>query len=240
MSINRLVQSNETNMHLLDNVIWNALTSRHARFAERLDHACRFSKDVSLLGAFLEPAQRGYESLERLVAEGESVGLFLDDPYQDRPGWSVVLGAPLLQMVAENGIRLRQPDCGADILELGDRDAAEMQELAALTKPGPFGPRTHTLGSYIGIRVGGKLVAMAGERLKVPGYTEVSAVCTHPDHVGKGYARTLMTELMQRIRERNETPFLHVRADNESAIGLYRKLGFQERKGGNYVVIQRS
>ena len=86
-----------------------------------------------------------------------------------------------------------------------------MVELATLTKPGPFGSRTHELGTYMGIRREGKLVAMAGERLKVPGYTEVSAVCTHPEHTGKGYARVLMTEIMRGIRDRGEIPFLHVR-----------------------------
>ena len=93
-----------------------------------------------------------------------------------------------------------------------------MLELTALTKPGPFGTRTHELGTYIGLREEGKLVAMAGERLKVPGYTEISAVCTHPEHNGKGYAGLLMTEIMRRIRERGETAFLHVRQDNRAQL----------------------
>jgi len=145
-----------------------------------------------------------------------------------------------LEVVAENGIAASPSDVNADILELGDSDATEMQELAALTKPGPFDPRTRELGNFIGIRVEGKLMAMAGARLKVPGYTEVSAVCTHAKHTGKGYARTLVTELMRRIRERDETPFLHVRADNVGAIGIYRKMGFRERTRPYYVVIRRS
>ena len=226
-------------MHPLENVIWYALTTRQAEFAERRDQACRFTQDVSPLGAFLEPSERGYESLESLVAAGESVGLFLDDPYQERPGWNVVGEAPLLQMLCENGVPSSTPAAGVEIVELGQCDTAEMQELAALTKPGPFAQRTRELGTYLGIRVQEKLVAMTGERMKVPGHTEVSAVCTHPDHVGKGYARTLMTEVMRRIHERHETPFLHVRRDNSGAIGLYKKLGFQERKFGHYVVIQK-
>ena len=114
-----------------------------------------------------------------------------------------------------------------------------MIELTALTKPGPFGPRTHELGTYVGIRDGGKLVAMAGERLKVPGYTEVSAVCTHPDHLGKGYARVLMKEVMRAIRERGETPFLHVRGDNARAIALYERLGFRSDDRGYFAVLRR-
>jgi ribosomal protein S18 acetylase RimI-like enzyme len=225
-------------MQPLDNVIWYALTTRQAEFAERRDQACRFQQDVSPLAAFLEPTNRGYESLESLVATGESVGLFLDDPYQEHRGWKVVGGAPLLQMVCGNGVASTAAT-GVKIVELGRQDTAEMQDLAALTKPGPFAQRTRELGTYLGIRVQGKLIAMAGERMKVPGHTEVSAVCTHPDHVGKGYARTLMTEVMCRIRERHETPFLHVRQDNAGAIGLYKKLEFQERKFGHYVVIQK-
>jgi predicted GNAT family acetyltransferase len=113
-----------------------------------------------------------------------------------------------------------------------------MIELTALTKPGPFSTRTHELGTYFGIREGGKLVAMAGERLKVPGYTEVSAVCTHPEHTGKGYARVLMIEVMRGIRQRGETPFLHVRQDNERAIALYERLGFIKRHRGHFAVIR--
>ncbi len=116
-----------------------------------------------------------------------------------------------------------------DVAELGVADVAEMMDLTALTKPGPFNRRTHELGTYLGIRRGGKLVAMAGERLKVPGHTEVSAVCTHPDHTGHGYARILMMEVMRRIRRRGETPFLHVREDNVRAIELYRRLAFETR-----------
>ncbi len=114
-----------------------------------------------------------------------------------------------------------------------------MIELTAMTKPGPFSTRTHELGTYLGIRLENKLVAMSGERLKVPGLTEVSAVCTHPDHLGKGYARILMAEVMRRIRERGETPFLHSRQDNLRAVELYKRLGFRERKLGHFAVLRK-
>ena len=114
-----------------------------------------------------------------------------------------------------------------------------MIALTELTKPGPFGKRTHELGAYLGLREGGKLVAMAGERLKVPGHTEVSAVCTHPDRAGQGYAGILMTEVMKRIRGRGEVPFLHVRQDNVRAVEVYKRLGFRERKLGHFAVLRK-
>jgi ribosomal protein S18 acetylase RimI-like enzyme len=218
-------------MHPLDNVIWQALTTRQAEFAQSRGVASRFVPEVSPLAAFREPSTQAYESLAQLLHPEGTLALFLDEPYEDRAGWNLIASAPLLQMVVENGgpapaSRIAS-DAGLD--ELGPADSPEMVELTKLTKPGPFNGRTHELGTYLSIRRDGKLVAMAGERLKVPGYTEVSAVCTHPEHTGRGYARVLMTEVMRRIRSRGETPFLHVREDNDRAIELYRKLGFARR-----------
>ncbi len=227
-------------MHPLDNVIWQALTTRDAQFAESFEEARRFVREVGPLGAFREYGDRGYESLAGLIETGGTVGLFLDDAYEARAGWSFVVGAPLLQMIADSGTAHHDAANGhAGFVELGTPDSAEMIELTAMTKPGPFSTRTHELGTYLGIRKDGKLVAMAGERLKVPGHTEVSAVCTHPEHTGKGYAAALMTEVMRRIRERGETPFLHVRQDNTRAIGVYKQLGFRERKLGHFAVLRK-
>ncbi len=227
-------------MHPLDNVIWQALTTRDAQFAESFEEARRFVREVGPLGAFREHGERGYESLAGLVGCGGTVGLFLDDPYEPRTGWTFVVGAPLLQMIADNGSAPQAGTNGhAALIELGAPDSAEMIELTAMTKPGPFSTRTHELGTYLGIRNDGKLVAMAGERLKVPGHTEVSAVCTHPEHTGKGYAGVLMAEVMRRIRERGETPFLHVRQDNVRAIEVYKRLGFRERKLGHFAVLRK-
>jgi ribosomal protein S18 acetylase RimI-like enzyme len=236
-------------MHPLDNVIWQALTTRHAKYAESFDEARRFVREVGPLGAFREVGARGYASLAGLVETSGTVGLFLDQPYESQAGWSFIVGAPLLQMIAdqdaapltESGIAGRKAASKKDsqLFELGAQDSAEMIALTALTKPGPFSTRTHELGVYLGIRSGEKLVAMAGERLKVPGFTEVSAVCTHPDHTGKGYAALLMTEVMRGIRQRGETPFLHVRGDNDRAIAIYKRLGFRERKLGHFAVLRK-
>ena len=228
-------------MHVLDNVIWQALTTRDAQFAESFEDARRFVREVGPLGAFREYGPQGFSSLAGLLKTGDTISLFLDDPYEPRAGWDFVVGAPLLQMIADNGIaRPSHPNRDTELVELGPQDSAEMIELTALTKPGPFSTRTHELGIYLGIRSGGKLVAMAGERLKVPGHTEVSAVCTHPEHTGKGYAAILMAEVMTLIRERGETPFLHVRADNGRAIEIYKRLGFRERKLGHFAVLRKA
>jgi ribosomal protein S18 acetylase RimI-like enzyme len=228
-------------MHPLDNVIWNALTTRQAKFAESFGQARRFMPEVTALGAFREPTSEGYESLAGLLGSRGTIALFLDAPYEERDGWDLVADAPLLQMVCENGSAPRPSQVAADleVVELGDADSPEMIELTALTKPGPFGKRTHELGTYLGIRRKGKLIAMTGERMKVPGWTEVSAVCTHPEHTGHGYARILMTAVMRRIRNRGETPFLHVREDNVRAIELYQRLGFSRRMRLHFAVLRK-
>lgn len=227
-------------MHALENVIWQALTTRQAHFAQSCDSARRFLPEVTALCAFERPDDHGYASLARLAGPNGTVAVFLDHRYERRFGWEYITGASLLQMVCENGRTTHQdrPSLPKTV-ELGDNDSPEMLELTALTKPGPFGRRTHQLGYYIGIRDNGKLVAMAGERLKVPGYTEVSAVCTHPDHLGKGYAAALMTEVMGAIRDRGETPFLHVRGDNSRAIAIYERLGFRTSWEGYFAVLGR-
>ncbi len=227
-------------MHPLDNVIWQALTTRQTQFAEGADRARRFIREVTLLGAISEPTPQGYADFARVVGIGGTGALFSDVPYEPREGWEYVAGGPLLQMVCEKGIKASAAINSADaILDLSLQDSPEMIALTSLTKPGPFGARTHELGTYLGIRREGKLVAMAGERLKVPGYTELSAVCTHPDHTGQGYARVLMTEIMRLIRDRGETPFLHVRGDNTRAIDVYKLLGFRERKFGHFAVLRK-
>ena len=229
-------------MHALDNVIWQALTTRQAEFAEVVGHARRFVPEVTSLTGISKPNAEGYDSLAGLVGSGGTAAVFLDEPYRESEGWKTIGGAPLLEMVCDNGgTQAANPARSLpQISELGPQDSPDMVKLAALTKPGPFGSRTHELGTYLGIRSDGKLVAMAGERLKVPGYTEVSAVCTHPEHTGQGYAQVLMLELMRRIRSRGETPFLHVREDNVRAVQIYERLGFRVRVLLHYVLLRRN
>jgi predicted GNAT family acetyltransferase len=228
-------------MHSLDNVIWQALTTRQVEFAESSGLARRFMPEVSSLAAFRNPSPESYDALAELLDTKGTIRVFLDAPYRNRRGWTLVATAPLLQMVWENGDL--PPKAGAngeaELVELNSTHSREMVDLAELTKPGPFDKRTHELGTYLGIFRDGKLVAMAGERLKVPGYTEVSAVCTHPEHTGHGYAAVLMMEVMRRIRGQGETPFLHVRENNKRAIQLYRGLGFSKRQVSHLAVLQK-
>ena len=147
-------------------------------------------------------------------------------------GTRVLSHAVIVQMSAE---ALTPPEASEDrpadyeIIPLGDADAPEMLALATLTQPGPFFAHTHRLGSFVGIRRDGRLAAMAGERMRLAGFTEVSGVCTHPDQRGKGYGEALSRLVTERILARGETPFLHVYATNAGAIGLYEALGFTLR-----------
>jgi predicted GNAT family acetyltransferase len=230
-------------MHDLDNVIWKALTTSQAKFAESYKLARKFPAEVTSLGAFLEPTEEGYDSLADLVKDGSATGLFLAVPPQLPKGWTLVATVPLLQMVHENGrpFSATSPATSGliELIELTGADVPEMVALAELTKPGPIGRRTRELGTYRGIRLGGSLVAMAGERLKLPGYTEVSAVCTHPNHTGNGYAAALIRSLVEEIRRRREVAFLHVRHDNLRAIGLYEHLGFRKRVQLHLAVVRK-
>jgi predicted GNAT family acetyltransferase len=125
------------------------------------------------------------------------------------------------------------------ILELGDADVPEMLALAQLTEPGPFLSRTHTMGRFIGIRVNGRLAAMAGERMRFPGFTEVSGVCTHPDYRGRGFARKLSSVVANATQQRGEQPFLHAWTTNRAAINLYERLGFEFRTAVEVAVLMR-
>src|ERR1700690_2275515 len=193
-------------MHPLDNPIWESLTTRRSDFAEGNGLARRFSCDVTSLAGFAEPTAEAYTSLAVLMTGGQPAALFL--PTQQFPplGWHVVDSMPLLQMTIADS-RTIVP--AAEVDELSESDPPEMLGLAQLTQPGPFGMRTRELGNDIGIHREGNLVAMAGEKRRVKGYTEISAVCTHPECLGRGLAAGLMGELVARIRSRGETPCLH-------------------------------
>jgi ribosomal protein S18 acetylase RimI-like enzyme len=219
----------------LDNPIWHALSQRHARFCEGNDWARRYFPDVTSLAATLDLSAESYLKLAELLPSGQMAGLFLEASASSLPGCEIVRALPLNQMVWEGGHVV-----AANPGELLDKnDAQEMLALAELTQPGPFAMRTIELGKYIGIRRSGKLVAMAGERMQMPGFTEVSAVCTHPEHRGHGYASGLVVAMVETITQRGEIPFLHVAAENASAIRVYEKLGFRTRRILHLAVVKR-
>jgi predicted GNAT family acetyltransferase len=137
------------------------------------------------------------------------------------------------------GTPIEAPTHGVDIVTLGVDDVPAMIELTALTKPGPFYARTHELGTFLGIRVDGQLVAMAGERMKPVHYTEMTAVCVHPSHRGRGYGQMLLSAVSRQIVSRGETPFLHVFTSNHSAIALYRRQGMEIRRRLHVTVLKK-
>jgi len=226
-------------MHPLDNVIWRALTTLQTHLGAKNHCAGKFFAEVSILGALAQPSAEAYESLAALLCPDERIGLFLDKtPEPLPPTWKLVASCPLLQMVHQDvpsAHDLEKPE----FFRLAESDVPEMLALTQLTKPGPFVKRTHEMGEYWGLRENGKLIAMAGERLRLPGYTEISAVCTHPDHLGHGYATALISMLVDRIRVRGEQPFLHVRPENTRAVDLYERLGFQKRALMQYVILEK-
>jgi ribosomal protein S18 acetylase RimI-like enzyme len=226
-------------MHPLDNVIWKALTGLQSHLAVINGQSGKFLPHVSVLGGLAEPTDDAFQSLASLVNSGERVGLFLNEiPVVPSP-WQVSRSGPMLEMMYAGASLASDGKSSPEFQRLGEDDVAEMLVLTELTKPGPFAKRTHEMGEYWGIRENGRLVAMAGERLRITGYTEVSAVCTHPDDLGHGYATALISMLVRRMCGRGEQPFLHVRADNDRAVGLYQRIGFEKRVLMYYVVLER-
>jgi ribosomal protein S18 acetylase RimI-like enzyme len=227
-------------MHLLDNVIWNALNTAQVHLGAGRGAARKFLPDVSLLGGFAEPNDEAYDSLASLLDAGERVGLFLEADPRPPSNWKIVACMPLLQMLHENGDSHAPADTRLHVFhQLGEADVPEMLALTKLTKPGPFATRTREMGDYFGIRKDGALVAMAGERLRLPGFTEISAVCTHPEHLGHGYARRLIALLLNRIQARGERAFLHVRPENTRAAELYERMGFKKRVLLKYALLSQ-
>jgi predicted GNAT family acetyltransferase len=225
----------------LDNPIWTALTTSQAHFAEGHGLARKFQAEIGPLAGFAEPTREAYVALGKLVRVGTGAGLFLEAPANaadiEPAGFRIVEQDSLLQMIYSD---CESPTRALDCVKLTAADVPEMVALATMMKPGPFNTRTHELGNFMGVKREGQLAAMAGERMGMPGYTEISAVCTHPNHAGHGYATALMVELIVQIRRRNEIPILHVRSSNTHAIGLYRRIGFADRRRFHFTVIAKT
>jgi predicted GNAT family acetyltransferase len=209
---------------LLDNAAWNALTTEQAYLAQGNHLARRYPSDVSPFAAIGEQTREAYEALAALLA-GNTAPVSFSSPPILPAGWTEKLSYDVSQMVFEGPAPLEPAQ---EMRRLTHEDVPEMLALTTLTKPGPFLPRTIELGSYFGIFDGESLVAMAGERMRLTGFTEVSAVCTHPDYTGRGYGKALMSIVMAGILRRGDTPFLHVLVGNP-AMDLYQRLGYRVR-----------
>ncbi len=228
--------TNPTAAHPLDLVIWNALTTRHARLALGTPRAWRYPALIAPFAALADRSAESWQALEPLVPAGDRAVLFTVDMVGLPPQFELLLSRPLEQMVATS---YSPPAELIEHLVLGEADVPEMQALVELTRPGPFNPRTIELGHYVGIRRDGRLAAMAGERMQLDGYTELSAICTHPDYRGHGFGRGLLDVVARGIVARGDTPFLHVWADNHTAIALYLKAGFSIRRQMNVTILKR-
>jgi predicted GNAT family acetyltransferase len=226
-----------TPSHPLDRPVWSALTTRQAYLASGDARALRIDPDCGLFAASADHAPESLAALAALAPVEGVIGLVEPDAPPVPPGLALVSRASCHQMIAA---RIDARPAHFPILPLGDADAPEMLALAALTRPGPYFAGTHRLGGFVGAKVDGRLVAMAGERLQPDGFTEVSGVCTHPDHRGKGYAAVLMAHVAERILARGETPFLHSYSDNVGAIALYERMGFALRRQVILTLLRRA
>jgi ribosomal protein S18 acetylase RimI-like enzyme len=214
-------------MHPLDHPVWHALTTRQAPLAEGGALARRYPPAIAPFAAMVDISPQSFAALGALLSASDHAVLFTPDPVAVPAGFKVHLAKTGEQMT---GTPIQAPLRGADIVTLGAADVPAMTELTKLTNPGPFARRAHELGTFVGIRNDGRLVAMAGERMKPAGYTEITAVCVHPDHRGRGYAQLLLGAVARGISARGEIPFLHVFSDNDSAIALYRRQGMEIRR----------
>ncbi len=209
----------------LDNPIWGALTTVHESLAISSGLARRYHRDISPLAALREPTEQAFDDLSRLVDREEAVGLFTLSEVKVPEGWETVREGWMEQMIF-GGANAEQT---SSFPILHQNEVTEMMALTAATEPGPFRSRTIELGLYLGIRnENGRLISMAGQRLRLNGFTEISAVCTDPEYRGRGFAGALVLSLSRHIEEAGSVPFLHVKTEN-GAKSLYAKLGFQVR-----------
>src|SRR5258707_3273556 len=222
-------------MNALDNAVWTALTTKQAQQAHSSALARRFPPEMTLLGALAANTTMVFDSLAQLI-QRDAVTLYFTAPPKLTPGWDVIRAVELHQMVQETEVPPPSAESEAmpEVIELTPADVPEMSIVYAATRPGrTLCPRIQKLGQFLGIRQqgneDGKLVAMGGLRLHIPGYREISTVATLPGHEGLGYATAIMRALIDRIRARGERPFLTVRSDNTRAVEIYRRLGFKER-----------
>ncbi len=224
-------------MHELSNPAWESLCSRQKQFNRGDDEIRYYPEDVSPFLAVKHWDENDLHLLSTRVLPDRSFSMVVEKQVQLPSLFDIIFAIPLYQMVCAD-LKASTKN-GMEVIDLTYEHVPQMLELTAMTKPGPFYERTIDFGNYIGIFEQDKLVAMAGERMKLNGYTEVSAICTHPDHLGKGYASVLFSKASARIVEDGSKPFLHVKKDNEGAIRIYEKFGYRIRSEMFFTVFKK-
>ena len=212
--------------HPLDRPAWHALMEKHMDIAIKGELSARYPPEYSVIATTIDSSEEAFKDLAKIVNKGEVIGLIAKRPAKDSPEWKELRESTVIQMTIDE----RLPVKGLDIVELEIKDIPDVVGLVEATKPGPFAKRTVELGRYIGIRSEEKLVAMAGERFRMNGYSEISAVCVLPEYRGKGYAKELSSILVNAILDQGDIPYLHVSPLNTAAVALYEKLGFTKRR----------
>ena len=223
--------------HILDNPAFNALNTGNKELAKGNGQAKYFPADISPFAGLAENTTANFRLLHD-VAPADAVFGFITPIEIDFPDqWKVLQRMDVLQLVCETPVR--ELEANEQIVSLGEVHIPAMLALTKLTNPGPFAQRTIDFGHYKGIFDGNKLIAMAGQRLNPSPYAEISAVCTHPDCLGRGYAAQLLLSHVHRIKAASGIPFLHVLSSNTRAINVYQPLGFVTRKEISIYIIKK-
>lgn len=226
--------------HILDNMIWNAITTGNKNIAMVNEEVGCYYPEIAPFAAVREWNNRNINKLTEFIPAGRQAAVSYDEKIRlDEGHWKVIQKLECCQMVCEKPADVYVTNSSSLIVPLGTEHILQILELTALTKPGPFLEKTILFGNYFGIFIDGKLAAMTGQRMNPVPYMEVSAVCTHPDFRGKGYAKTLMLHVMKIILDNSYIPFLHVLTSNTTAIQLYESIGYHTREKLFINVIQR-
>lgn len=222
--------------HPLSNPIWNGLIGPHAHLGVMAGKVRRYRSDVAMFVAIEDFTDPDMPGLVELIGDAPA-GFVTEGQVALPEGIEIVRTADILQMVAEEWSPV---PVTLDMVPLGEADEDAMLGLTELTKPGPFARRTRLMGSFRGLFDDGRLIAMSGERMRTDAFTEISAVCTHPDYRGRGYAKQFVSQGGNEIIATGKTPFLHSFADNRTAIATYEKLGFRAARMMQFTIIRRA